>query len=77
MLATIDAGVDIGNVTVVSIFIQAEVDVNTPVELSSLVSSSDLPLREGEGERKPFYLTTAINYTNGEMSLKTWQHRHC
>lgn len=47
---------------------QAEVDVNTPVELSSLVSSTDLPLREGEerDKRERFYLTTAINYTNGE-----------
>ncbi len=46
--------------------------MNTPVDLSSLVSANDLPLLEGEGEgqtedeRERFYLTTAINYTNGE-----------
>ncbi|CAM9158865.1 unnamed protein product [Ectocarpus sp. 8 AP-2014] len=49
----------------------AEVDVNTPVELCSLVSSTDLPLREGEEQdkRERFYLTTAINYTNGEPHI--------
>lgn len=53
---------------------QAEVDVNISVEVSSLVSSADLPVRKGAGadedagtedERERFYLTTAINYTNG------------
>lgn len=43
--------------------------MNTVVEVSSLVSSSDLPPREGEGEGERFYLTTAINYTNGERAL--------
>ena len=50
---------------------QAEVDVNISVDVSSLVSSADLPVREGEaGEengRERFYLTTAINYTNGAV----------
>lgn len=55
---------------------QAEVDVNTPVDVASLVSSGDLPARERQGqeadagvedERERFYLTTAINYTNGTI----------
>lgn len=50
------------------LMVQAEVDVNTVVEVASLVSSADLPLRDGEEERERFYLTTAINYTNGEQA---------
>lgn len=52
---------------------QAEVDVNISVDVSSLVSSADLPLREAgagaEDGRERFYLTTAINYTNGTHGL--------
>lgn len=55
---------------------QAEVDVNTSVDVSSLISSANLPLREGEAEdeRERFYLTTAINYTNGAHD---WRMRTC
>lgn len=53
---------------------QAEVDVNISVDVSSLVSSANLPERERQGAdadaedgRERFYLTTAINYTNGAI----------
>lgn len=51
----------------VPVRVQSEVEANMEVDLASLVSSSNLPLRKGESERERFYLTTAINYTNGEM----------
>lgn len=50
--------------------------MNTAVEVSSLVSSSELPAREGEGERERFYLTTAINYTNGKAFAR-WSSGGC
>eukprot|EP00752_Nemacystus_decipiens_P011387 g10117.t1 len=52
---------------------KAEVDVNISVDVSSLVSSADLPVRGGEAgaedSRERFYLTTAINYTNGDPHI--------
>lgn len=73
--------------SVVSFPRQAEVDVNTPFDVSSLVSSADLPVRERQGQaqeteaedgRERFYLTTAINYTNGRrMYMCTVVLRSC
>lgn len=46
---------------------QSEVVAKMEIDTAALVSSKDLPPREGEGDRENFYLTTAINYTNGEV----------
>lgn len=49
-----------------AVFLQSEITANMSIDPAELFSSSDLPVREGDAERERFYLTTAINYTNGK-----------
>jgi tRNA synthetases class I (M) len=48
--------------------LECEVDVGTVFNVAELAGSADLPDSSG-AERERFYLTTAINYTNGNPHI--------
>lgn len=45
---------------------QCEVEANLEIDVTSLVSTKGFESKDGEPPREKFYLTTAINYTNGK-----------